>query len=811
MSVNSTPDHAAEDEPSKPSGLDFPVVGIGASAGGLAAIKALLEGLPAAPDMAFVVVLHLSPQHESSAAEIFQSSTRMAVSQVNGPVHIERNHVYVIPPTFDLSMVDGGLSIVASEPRRGRHVVIDLFFRTLADAHGARAVGIVLSGTGSDGSTGIARLKEQGGIVIAQSPSDAEYEDMPKSAVATGKVDIVLPAAEMAERLIEIWDNARRMELPDAEKIAPGLRLPSSPQAAENALRDVIKLLQQRTGHDFLHYKRATVLRRIERRMQVTAVADLPSYRHFLESNQGEAKALLDDMLIGVTQFFRDRQAFETLERDVLPKLFEGLDDETPVRAWVPACSSGEEAFSIAMLLADEAGRVPNGRGYTVFATDIDEEAIATGRNGAYPESIATDVPPQRLRTFFAAESNGYRIHKALREKVIFAMHNVLRDPPFSRVDLVSCRNLLIYLDRTAQQGVLEMFHFALRPGGYLFLGNSESVDAVARLFTPIDKSMRIFRANPVGRVVRPLQPFAMGADAARPVRAPSVSVSSRQPTAAEVHQQLLEQVAPPSILLTGDYDVVHVSARAAAYLRYGEGEPSHNLLSLIRDDLRQDLRTALFQAAQLHESVDTPPIRATNAHFPVDIVLTVRPVRHEAWSAEMLLVTFAELPAAAGAAPAVDSPERADAARLEAELHRRSEQLAATIEQYETSAEELKASNEELQAINEELRSTSEELETSKEELQSTNEELITVNHELKTKIDETSEVNDDLKNLSSPRPTSPPSSSTRRCGSSASLRPRPRSSTSSPATSAGRCSTSPTSSTTLAWPTTPRPSSRP
>ena len=751
--MSSKPAEPAQDGTSVSSDLDFPVVGIGASAGGLAAIKTLLDGLPPAPDMAFVVVLHLSPKHESNAAAILQSSTRMPVAQVTGPVHIERNHVYVIPPTYDLSMVDGSLGITASERVPGKHVVIDLFFRTLADAHGVRAVGIVLSGTGSDGSTGIARLKEQGGIVLAQSPDDAEYDDMPKNAVATGKVDIVLPAAEMAERLVELWRNAKRIELPDGEQ--GRVRHPSRHRRRRRRkmrCATFIKLLHQRTGHDFRHYKRATVLRRIERRMQVTAIADLPSYRTFLDEDPMEAKALLADMLIGVTQFFRDRTAFEALERDVLPKLFEGGDVDSPVRAWVPACSSGEEAYSIAMLLADEAARKPGSRSFTVFATDIDEESIAIGRSGAYPESIATDVPPTRLRQHFAAEPNIYRIHKSLREKVIFAMHNVLRDPPFSRVDLISCRNLLIYLDRTAQQAVLEMFHFALRPGGYLFLGNSESVDATARLFTPIDKSMRIFRPNPIGRVSRPLQQLAFATHAANPgkaVQQRGLSLSSRSATPAEVHQQLLESVAPASILLTSDYDIVHVSARAAAYLRYVEGEPSHNLVTLIRDDLRQDLRTALFQAVQLHEGIDAPPVRVTDGNSEAEVRMSVRPVRHDAWAGEMLLVIFTETPLPIDAAPAVHDSARVDARQLEAELHNRSNQLAATIDQYESSAEELKASNEELQAINEELRSTTEELETSKEELQSTNEELITVNHELKTKIDETSEVNDDLKNL--------------------------------------------------------------
>ncbi len=345
------------DEPvAAPTGLDFPVVGIGASAGGLAAIKVLLEGLPAQPDMAFVVVLHLSPRHESNAAAILQASTRMPVAQVQGKVGIERNHVYVIPPTHDLAMVDGSLGLIEHDRPRGRHVVIDLFFRTLADAHREQAIGIVLSGTGADGSAGIARLKETGGIVISQAPGDAEYDGMPKSAIATGKVDIVLPVADMPNRLIEIWSNKRRMELPDAGKIGVAAREPASPESAEEALREIMKTLHQRTGHDFKNYKRATVLRRIERRLQVNALPDLVSYRRFLAGDTAEARALLDDMLIGVTQFFRDRSAFEALEREVIPRLCDMVSEDGPVRVWVPGCSSGEEAYSIAMLLSDESG-----------------------------------------------------------------------------------------------------------------------------------------------------------------------------------------------------------------------------------------------------------------------------------------------------------------------------------------------------------------------------------------------------------------------------------------------------------------------
>ena len=736
------------------SGLDFPVVGVGASAGGLAAIKTLLETLPAKPDMAFVVVLHLSPDHESNAASILQTVTRMPVAQVTGRLTIERNHVYVIPPTHDLVMVDGALSLEPSQRTRGRHVVIDHFFRTLAEAHRERAIGIVLSGTGADGSVGIASLKAHGGLVIAQSPGEAEYDGMPRSAIATGNADIVLPVADIADRLLKIWGNARQIELPTAPDSDLAVKEPAKPEAAEHSLRQVMRILHQRTGHDFQHYKRATVLRRIERRLQVHSLTDLQSYHAYLKANPREADALLDDMLIGVTQFFRDRAAFEALERKVVPDLFANDDEAGAIRAWVAGCSTGEEAYSIAMLMTDEASRKRRQRRFTVFATDINRAAIDVARGGVYPEAIVSDMAPARQRSFFTAEDSRYRINKAVRDNLIFAVHNLLRDPPFSRLDLVSCRNVLIYLDQTAQEAALERIHFALRPGGYLFLGTSETADAQQRLFTPIDKAQRIYRANPVSRPMRTfgsaMANIDMSLASAAAAAAPEPAEALRNPTAASVHLSLLESFAPPSVLVNPANEILHVSGSASAYLRYAEGEPSHNLIDAAPAEFQSELRTALFQAQQLHTCVESPPVRAVVFGRRLQLRISARPVRHADWPGELLLVNFLEsdesddsVPpeGAAGADPKI--------ARLERDLERKSEQLGTTIEQYETSSEELRASNEELQAINEELRSATEELETSKEELQSTNEELITVNHELKTKIEETSEVNDDLKNL--------------------------------------------------------------
>ena len=729
------------------SGLTFPVVGLGASAGGLAALSQLLECLPAAPDMAFVVVMHLSPQHESSVAQILQKATRMEVIRLSKATPIERNKVYVLPPTHSVVMYDGFLSLGELEKDRGRHIVIDLFFRTLGQAHKERAFAVVMSGTGADGSAGIAEVKEQGGVVLAQSPEEAEFDGMPRSAISTGKVDIVMPIPEMAQRLVDLWKNAQKIEMPEPAEVGLRVLPPTSPEAAEKSLRAIMEILQARTGHDFKHYKRATVLRRIERRLQVNSLQHLPAYEHYLESHPAETALLLDDLLIGVTNFFRDREAFEAVERTVIPDLFaEHLRDEQ-LRVWVPGCSSGEEAYSLLMLIHQEMQETEHKRPVQIFASDIDEHAVSTGREAKYPESIVTDVPPTLLRRFMNKEGGGYRVTKALRENVLFAHHNILRDPPFSRVDLVSCRNLLIYLDREVQKDILQMFHFALRPGGYLFLGSSETADATSRLFSVVDKKHRIYRANSTVRAVRALPRFPLGGTEHRAEGVPAVKAAIG---IGDLHQQLLEDYAPPSLIVRPDGEILH-SSRAEQYLRFAAGVPTQMLLAVALPELRPALRAMLFQASQSHETVQTPAARIARDGRYFDVAITVRPLQHADWPGELMLVLFYESEDKSGIEAIAPGSDDKDPLlhKLEAELQRKDVQLQRVITQYETSAEDLKASNEELQAINEELRSATEELETSKEELQSTNEELMTVNHELRTKVDETAEINDDLNNL--------------------------------------------------------------
>ena len=737
----------SEDSVLQRSPLDFLVVGIGASAGGIGALRRLLEQMPSEPDMALVVVLHLSPRHESSAVEILQSATRMSVQQVENSVSIERNKVYVIPPTQDLRMTDGKLFLSDAVRPVGRHVVIDGFFRTLAEAHRDRSVGVVLSGTGSDGSIGIGWLKQNGGVVIAQSPADAEHDGMPLAAIATGHVDIVLPAPDIPQRLLQIWANAKRIEMPDAAVADLKALEPSSPQAAEAALQDIMAMVRKRTGHDFKHYKRATMLRRIERRLQVCGVPTLPSYRDFLASHLDETQALQSDLLIGVTQFFRDRPAFEALERDVLPALFADAREREQVRVWVAGVSTGEEAYSISMLLAEEAQRVDASAKTTVFATDIDERAIGKAREGRYPEAIVGDVTPTRLRHYFHKEEGGYRIAKTQRDTVVFALHNVLRDPPFSRLDLVTCRNLLIYLDRAAQHDVLQLFHFSLRPGGYLFLGNSETVDAADELFSVVDKAHRIYRAKPVSRSLHGLLHFNKHAS----LQESPVALATTPPRAfklAELHQHILGEIGPASLVLTTSNEIVHASSRAADYMRFVEGAPTNDVVACVRPELRPALRVCLFEALQ-SEHAESPLVPIERDGRRKRVRMSARVGKVASVQGHMILLTFDELDGPPAATPGDGDGSQPAFAQLEGELLRRTEQLQTTVEQLETSTEELKAGNEELQAINEELRAATEELETSKEELQSTNEELVTVNAELKVKVEQMGVVNDDLTNL--------------------------------------------------------------
>ncbi|HEY0877492.1 MAG TPA: CheR family methyltransferase [Zeimonas sp.] len=740
---------AAGDGSTIPSSVDFLVVGLGASAGGLAPLQSFFERMPAEPDAAFVVVVHLSPTHLSSLPSLLQAKTSMPVVAVDRAMPIEKNRVYVIAPNRLLTMNDDFLQ--SSElPKQDRGLAIDRFFRSLAAAHGNRAVAIVLSSASSDGAIGVRAIREHGGLCIAQQPDDAEFDGMPRATIASGCADWVLPVAEIPARVGELVRTTREIRLPpiadDAEE--PAILDPEAARLAEATLREILLLLRARTGHDFRRYKRATLLRRLERRLQVHGVPTLPAYLQLLQRDTDEAHSLLKDLLIGVTNFFRNPEAFDALMHEAIPKMFEQAGD-VGVRAWVAGCSSGEEAYSVAMLLCEHASTLPYTPRIQVFATDIDEVAIEIARVGQYPAAIEADVPAARLRRFFDRnDGDHYRIRKEVREKVMFAPHNLLRDPPFSRLDLVCCRNLLIYLDREVHSSVLEGFHFALRPGGFLFLGSSESVDTAPDLFTIVDKKYRIFRSTAVARAQRPLPRFDATPVPARPLAALDAGAPPRQRSAGDLHRRLSAKYAA-SILVDADGDVLDVSNEASRYLRVGVGELSRQLVNLVLPELRAELRAAVFHSLGEGRAVRSRSVRVERGGGSYRVGMTARPVDDNDSGARMLLVLFEEVEDEDQRAVADGSDENPVVAQLEEELRRTRDQLQTTIEQSDTSTEELKASNEELQAINEELRAATEELETSKEELQSINEELLTVNAELKTKIEEKGKINDDLQNL--------------------------------------------------------------
>lgn len=745
----------------------LPMVALGGSAGCIEALKRFLEQLPPDPGMAFVVILHLSPDFESKLPEILQSSSAIPVRTAEDGQKVEVNHVYVIPPGKYLTARDGRLQLTPAEPSRGRRVAVDLFFRSLADTHGPHAIAVVLSGADSDGSIGLRRVKERGGLTIAQDPDEAEHEGMPRSALATGMVDWVLRVEEMPGKILDYRRREASLRLPPEESPGPRKGLRQNCDEDESALRDTLLTLRSLTGRDFSYYKRATIVRRIARRLQVNGLRDLSGYHAFLRTHPGEAGALLQDLLISVTNFFRDRESFEALEKDI-PRLFEGKGPVDSVRVWVPACATGEEAYSIAMLLLEHASSLESPPHLQVFGCDLDEEAIQKARSALYPETIVADVSTERLRRFFVHEQGSYRIKREVREVVLFATHDLLKDAPFSRMDLISCRNLLIYLNRHAQKRALETFHFALRPQGLLFLGMSESADEETSLFLVHDKTHRLYLRTSGSRTSIPLPESsatlrrAMELQAtlrpgptlpgpgfalpAAPAKAPLDFDEGTSPV--PLHLRLIELLAPPSVLVNEALDLVHISANAGRFFEVPGGEPSTNLLDLVQSGLRSELRAAIFSAVEFQQQVEVTGLELPAGGEGKVLDITVLPATGVAPG--YLLVTFAEREARENDG---NRPPRVEGESVVRHLERELEQvhlrLRETIERSDANTEDLQASNEELQAMNEELRSATEELETSREELQSINEELTTVNQELKSKVDELGQVNSDLQNL--------------------------------------------------------------
>jgi two-component system CheB/CheR fusion protein len=727
-------------------GSGFLVVGIGASAGGIQALSEFFANVRHDDGIAYVVILHLSPDHDSHLAHVLQQVTKLPVEQVTKQTKLHPNNVYVVPPDKSLAINDGNITIKAIKTVEERRAPVDIFFRTLAEYHGSNAVGVILSGSGANGSMGLKRIKEMGGATFAQNPREAEFNEMPRNAIATDLVDMILPVADIPQQIINYRDRIGSIHIPEEATE----RHPDQ----QNALREIFTQLRVRTGHDFTNYKRPTMIRRIERRMGVCGLTDPQEYTDYLRQHPEEHSALLRDLLISVTNFFRDKKAFEALEHRVFPKLVSEKFPNRGIRIWVAGCATGEEAYSIAMIAAEQTADGIDGPPIQIFATDIDEQAISIAREGLYTLNDAADVSPERLKRFFIKEGDSYRVRREIREMILFAQHNLIKDPPFSHLDLVSCRNLLIYLNHNAQERVMETVHFALNPGGYLFIGSSESVEGSSDLFAAIDKGNHVYQSRQAGS--RPL-PVPDSVPVYRTM-APPPGREQKSPNDAlermsynDLHLKLLEEIAPPSVVVNESHEIVHLSPRAGKYMQVAGGEPTNNLLKLVREELRIDLRTALFQAVQHKNNVEVENIKVGTNGKEERINLQVRPITNEAdTSRGFILVVFESVADGDGAMPPANyAPPEPIAKQLEEELIRSRTQLQSALEQSEIQSEELRASNEELQAMNEELRSSAEELETSKEELQSINEELSTVNQELKIKIEELSYTNNNFTNL--------------------------------------------------------------
>jgi two-component system, chemotaxis family, CheB/CheR fusion protein len=666
------------------------------------------------------------------------------VKQVNENEKVQPDHVYVVPPNQHLTMQDGSIIVSPNMQIEDRRAPVDIFFRTLAEEHGTRAIGVILSGTGANGSMGIKRIKEKGGAAFVQNPREAEFNEMPRNAIATGLIDEVLNVAELPAKIIAYKSSLGKLQIAEQAE--------HRPQDQQQALREIFTELRIRTGHDFSNYKRPTLLRRIERRINIRNLPDLPSYVDYMHQNQEETNALLKDLLISVTNFFRDKRAFDVIENEVLPILFKSKTGDNQLRIWAAGCATGEEAYSIAILCAEKLASLIDPPKIQIFATDIDEAAIAQAREGLYNINELADVSPERLRRFFIKEGDEYRIRREVRETVMFAIHNILKDPPFSHLDMITCRNVMIYLNNVAQERVAETFHFALNPGGFLFLGSSESVDGATDLYASFNRENHVFQSRQATPRTYPIPESIPNFHITTPQLATAQEHENKileRISFGDLHQQLLEQYAPPSLVINEEYDIVHLSERAGRYLQIRGGEPSNNLLKLIRPELRIELRAALYQATQHQSAVETRGLKLDIDDHAETVNIQVRPVLRAGDTARGFILVLFEPTTDNGEQETLLVSDAPAAMHLEEELTRLKAQLRSSTEQHEFQAEELKASNEELQAMNEELRSAAEELETSKEELQSINEELRTVNQELKVKIEEATLTGNNLQNL--------------------------------------------------------------
>jgi len=725
--------------------LPLPVVGIGASAGGLEALQQFLGHVPEKSGMAFVIVQHLDPTHKGILPELLQRITVMEVFQVRDRMRVKPNCVYVIPPNKDMSILHGVLHLFEPTAPRGLRLPIDFFLRSLAEDRQEQSIGVILSGMGSDGTMGLRAIKEKAGVVLVQEPASARFDAMPRSVIDAGLADLVAPAEDLPLKIIDYLRHAL---------VISGKELKID-EKDQSALEKVLILLRSRTGHDFSLYKKNTVYRRIERRMGIHQIDRIASYVRYLQENPQEVELLFKELLIGVTSFFRDPAAWEQLREEALAPLLSARPEGGVLRAWSVGCSTGEEAYSLAITFKELLERVRPTETFTlqIFATDLDRDAIDKARQGVYPANIAADVSLERLHRFFVPEESGYRVGKEIREMVTFATQNIIMDPPFTKLDILICRNLLIYLTPELQKKLLPLFHYSLKKDGILFLGSAESVSAFTDLFEPLNSKSRIFRRS---ESVLSAEPIAFP-----PSFVPSHPVVSKEfpilkPEAnlqSLADQLLLQHYAPPAVLVNSKGDILYISGRTGKYLEPAAGKANWNIFAMAREGLRFDLGSAFQKALRQREAVIAQGLKVETFGGMQTVDITVQSIEEPETMRGMVMIIFTDVSTPVGKKQTGRSKSTpADSVRvleLEQELLQIREELQTTREEMQSSQEELKSTNEELQSTNEELQSTNEELTTSREEMQSLNEELQTVNAEQQSKMDELARMNNDMRNL--------------------------------------------------------------
>ncbi|GAB3226240.1 chemotaxis protein CheB [Hymenobacter seoulensis] len=754
--ANPAPAGALAKPKAVPLAIDkFPIVALGGSAGGIEALERFFKHLPATNGMAFVVVMHLLPTANGHLPEVLQRFTAMPVEEVQEGTRPVPNHVYVIPPNYDLSLLQGRFVLLTPTEPQGHHLPIDFFLQTLAKDVRDRAICIIFSGLGSDGTLGLKLIMENYGMVMVQDPETAAFDSMPRSAMATEFVDFVLPPELMPAKLLEYAESP--LHLRPARNLADGT-MPAQ------ALQKIFLLIRAQTGHDFSFYKRNTVFRRIERRMASHQIKEFSHYVRFLQESPQEVEHLFKELLIGVTKFFRDPEAFDSLKRHLLPMLREKETGST-IRVWAPGCSTGEEAYSLVMTLQECLDELAANRYLKIqlFASDISPEGVEFARQGSYPENIAADVSPERLQRFFTKQEGRYQIRKDVRDMVVFALHNIHKDAPFTKLDLLTCRNLLIYLSAELQRNLLPVFHYALNPGGILFLGPSENITGFQDLFQPLDLKWKISRrsdsATPLPRLAN--FPSSLARHPSLP-SAPSAlmssSVSSRPEGgafAALVQKTLLRAYAPPAVVINSKGEILYVNGRTGKYLEPAPGLSGMNLFDMAREELTFELGEAVHRATETRQDVMVENVRLKTESGQQLVRLSVKFLDEPNALSSLLMVVFEDQPTprrlrkAAGSRYTPDLSRDEVVAALEKELHYTKYRLQTSLEEMESSLEEMKSINEELQSANEELQSTNEEAMTNKEEMQSLNEELMTMNMQYLSKTEELSETANDMKNL--------------------------------------------------------------